>query len=88
MRGFKNDVAILGDDLTPEISSKAGTVELWKDSKQTNSALILQTREEVEKYVLSVVTGYFLTTKKASVNLESEFKDHGLDSLDIIELII
>ena len=31
---------------------------------------------------------YFRTTKKAKVSLESEFTDHGLDSLDAIELII
>jgi acyl carrier protein len=38
--------------------------------------------------VLSIVRGYFRTTKKAKVSLESSFKDHGLDSLDVIELII
>ena len=31
---------------------------------------------------------YFRTTKKASVALDSTFKDHGLDSLDVIELVI
>lgn len=31
---------------------------------------------------------YFRTTKKAKLTLESTFKDHGLDSLDSIELVI
>ena len=31
---------------------------------------------------------YFRTTKKAKVTLDSEFTEHGLDSLDVIELII
>ena len=31
---------------------------------------------------------YFRTTMKASVKLDSHFKDHGLDSLDTIELVI
>ena len=35
-----------------------------------------------------MVKGYFRTTKKASVTLDSKFTDHGLDSLDVIELVI
>ena len=31
---------------------------------------------------------YFLCTKKASLALDSSFADHGLDSLDVIELVI
>ena len=31
---------------------------------------------------------YFRTTKKASVSLDCNFSDHGLDSLDVIELVI
>ena len=38
--------------------------------------------------MLSLVRGYFRTTKKASVTLDSTFADHGLDSLDVIELVI
>jgi acyl carrier protein len=34
------------------------------------------------------VRNYFRTTKKAKVTLESKFEDHGLDSLDAIELVI
>ena len=51
-------------------------------------ALVLKTNDEISDYVLSLVRNYFRTTKKASVNLESKFSDHGLDSLDVIELII
>ena len=49
---------------------------------------MLKTNEEIENYVLSMVKNYFRTTKKASVNLESSFESHGLDSLDVIELVI
>lgn len=49
---------------------------------------MLKSRDEVEKYVLSIVRNYFRTTKKAAVALESSFEDHGLDSLDTIELVI
>ena len=35
-----------------------------------------------------MVKNYFRTTKKASVALDSDLTDHGLDSLDTIELVI
>ena len=35
-----------------------------------------------------MVKSYFRTTKKASLTLDSQFSDHGLDSLDVIELVI
>jgi acyl carrier protein len=38
--------------------------------------------------VLSIVKNYFKTTKKAKLTLDSKFADHGLDSLDVVELII
>ena len=49
---------------------------------------MLKTNDEIEEYVLSITKDYFRTTKKASVTLDSLFTDHGLDSLDAIELII
>ena len=69
--------------------SKAGEVNLWKEQvEHTKNALVLKTNDEIEKYVLSIVRDYFRTTQKASVTLDSNFKDHGLDSLDAIELVI
>ena len=35
-----------------------------------------------------MVKNYFRTTKKASVALDGDLADHGLDSLDTIELVI
>ena len=64
-------------------------VALWKEQvKATENALVLKTSDEIEEYVLSITRDYFRTTKKASVTLDSLFKDHGLDSLDAIELVI
>ena len=64
-------------------------MNLWKEQvEQTKNALVLKTNDEIEKYVLSIVRDYFRTTQKASVTLDSNFKDHGLDSLDAIELVI
>ena len=50
--------------------------------------MVLKTNDEIEKYVLSLTKSYFRTTKKASLSLDSTFTDHGLDSLDVIELVI
>ena len=62
---------------------------MWKDmaDKQKN-ALVLSNDDEIERYVLSVVRDYFRTTRKAALNLDSAFADHGLDSLDAIEFVI
>ena len=49
---------------------------------------MLRSDDEIEQYVFSVVKDYFRTTMKASINLQSNFRDHGLDSLDVIELVI
>jgi hypothetical protein len=74
---------------TDKGADRAGEVSLWKDRvKEQDHALVLKDKDEVEKYVVSVVKNYFRTTKKAKVGVDSVFADHGLDSLDVIELVI
>lgn len=76
-------------ELATEAQLKAGEVSLWKDQlKREETALVLKDRDEIERYVLSVCRNYFRTTKKAKIELESSLRDHGLDSLDLIELVI
>ena len=75
-------------NLTPVEYKAADQVALWKEHADKKNALSLKTNDEIEDYVLSIVKNYFRTTKKASVELESAFSDHGLDSLDVIELVI
>ena len=71
------------------VDGKASDITLWQDkAKNQENALVLKDNDQIEKYVLSIVKNYFRTTKKAKVTLDSTFKDHGLDSLDVIELII
>ena len=65
-----------------------GQVDLWKAYTKENTSLALKSTEDIEKYVISVVKGYFRTVKKASLTVDSTFTDHGLDKLDVIELII
>ena len=62
---------------------------MWRDIKaKQENRLVLKTDDEIQDYVLSLVRSYFRTTKKASVELDCLFTDHGLDSLDVIELVI
>ena len=76
-------------DLVPVQYKTEDQVSLWKEIQEKNSkALILKSDDEIKDYVLSVVKNYFRTTKKASVSLDAPFTDHGLDSLDTIELVI
>ena len=38
--------------------------------------------------MLSIIRDYFRTTMKAHLKLDANLADHGLDSLDVIELVI
>jgi len=46
----------------------------------------LKKEEDIESYVRSVLTKYFRTTNRANIHLESRLMDHGLDSLDSMEI--
>ena len=62
---------------------------MWKDIKaKQENRLVLSSDDQISDYVLSLTKNYFRTTKKASVTLDASFTDHGLDSLDVIELVI
>ena len=71
-----------------ENGKAAGEVALWKVEGDSKHALVLSTADEIDNYVLSLVRDYFMCTKKAEVNLDSSFAEHGLDSLDVVELVI
>jgi acyl carrier protein len=53
-----------------------------------NTHLTLQSKKDIENYVLSISRGYFRTTNKANLTPDSLYTEHGLDSLDVIELVI
>ena len=64
-------------------------LELWKAQvDSTKNALVLKSDDEIEQYVVSITKDYFRTTRKATVTIDSEFSAHGLDSLDVVELVI
>ena len=88
MRNFQEHLNIdSARNLLPiDISSK-DQVALWQTT-HTGNALALSSSDEIEQYVLNMCKSYFRTTKKASMTLDSTLVDHGLDSLDVIELVI
>jgi acyl carrier protein len=61
-------------------------VEMENHIMRTRNELVLSDHDKIEKYVLSVIRGYFRTTYKDGLNLDSKLREHGLDSLDSIEL--
>ena len=81
-----NSLAVRADGASDK---QAGAVDLWKAQvDSTKNALVLKTDDEIEQYVISITKDYFRTTRKVTVTLDSPFADHGLDSLDVIELVI
>lgn len=48
--------------------------------------LTLAKRENIEDYVIKTIKNYFRTTNKDELTFESKLSDHGLDSLDSVEV--
>ena len=90
-RFYLNDLNLDADQIAKvnESVKNGEAIDLWKQQVQdTKNALVLKTNDEIEQYVLSITKDYFRCTMKASLKLDSTFKEHGLDSLDTIELVI
>ena len=90
---FRNFYSELGLESTDvEAVTKTGKgddgIEFWREHEDTSKALVLKTHDQITNYVLDISRDYFRTTKKASLSPDSLYKDHGLDSLDLIELVI
>jgi len=73
--------------------SGAGTsvnVQPWVDIENRLSKLrgelVLNNQDKIEDYIMGVIKGYFRTTYKDGLKLTSNLSDHGLDSLDAIEI--
>jgi acyl carrier protein len=66
------------------------TIQPWVEVEnrltKLRSELVLSDQTKIDQYVLGVVKNYFRTTYKEGLTLESKLSDHGLDSLDSVEL--
>ena len=61
-------------------------VEVENRLAKLRGELVLSNHGKIEEYVMGVFKGYFRTTFRDGLTLESELIDHGLDSLDAIEI--
>lgn len=52
----------------------------------TRNHLVLKKAEDIDAYVLKTLRNYFRTTNKQGLTPESTLEEHGLDSLDSIEI--
>jgi acyl carrier protein len=50
--------------------------------------LVLHQRDSIEDYVFKMIKSYHRTTYRNGLTMESELSDHGLDSLDTMELVM
>ena len=90
-RTYMKDLGLDSQSLAvrEESGETGGEVALWKAMiDSSKNGLVLKSDDEIENYCLSLTKDYFLCTMKSSVTLDSSFADHGLDSLDVVELII
>ena len=82
----QNSLHIEGSQVVP---FDKGQVAFWQEqAKNQQTALVLKDRDQIEKYVISLIKSYFRTTTKQKVSLNSDLADHGLDDYDQIELLI
>jgi hypothetical protein len=73
-----------------DLKSDSVQVQPWVDIEnrleKLRGELVLSEQDQIEKYVLSVIKGYFRTTYRDGLSVESKLADHGLDSLDAVEI--
>ena len=73
-------------DKPGQVQTQKG-IQFYQDGQLVNrSQLVLKKEEDINSYVLSIIKNYYRTTNKNGLTLESTLQDHGLDSLDSIEL--
>ena len=82
--------AEVSDSAVAKKAGGADSVALWKEQQdKQEKGIVLQDTVQIEHYVLNAVRQYFRTTRRAALHLESDLKkEHGLDSLDLIELVM
>ena len=67
-------------------ASRSGLMTYNQGELEFRPYLVLKSQQNIEEYVISLVRNYFRTTYKNGVSTESLLAEHGLDSLDAVEL--
>ena len=77
---------VIEDYVLEDVSAKPSIVLFNGEKFTSQSNLVLREKQNIEAYVIKVLQDYFRTTNKGGLTPESSLKDHGLDSLDAIEI--
>ena len=76
--------------ITNKSSSNERAVQPWVEVENRiatlRGQLVLSEHGQIEEYVLGVIKGYFRTTNREFLKVNSDLSDHGLDSLDAVEI--
>ena len=88
-RSFLSKLQTLSNLEEPSYTSSNSTITPWEKSfPKQDTSLILESEKAIEEYVLQIIRDYFRSTNKSNIKIDSWLKDHGLDSLDRIELVM
>lgn len=67
--------------------SRIPSFRLFATHSSNIQKIQLNSHQEIETYVLRLFKDYFRTAHVIKLSLKSSFTDHGLDSLDGLELV-
>jgi acyl carrier protein len=67
--------------------SRIPSFRLFATHSNNLQKIQLASHQEIETYVLRLFKDYFRTANVIKLSLRSSFQDHGLDSLDGLELV-
>ena len=73
-------------DLKNNDPKRPGLIRYNRGELEYRPYLVLRSQQNIQEYVISLVKNYFRTTYKEGVTINSFLFEHGLDSLDAIEL--
>ena len=76
------------EELKNSDPSRPGLIRYNQGELEFRPYLVLKSQQNIEEYVISLVKSYFRTTYKNGVNINSVLSEHGLDSLDVVELVM
>ena len=86
LEDVKNRAAYGNIDLVTSEYEVSGLKTYNNGELEFKPYLVLQSTENINDYVLALVKNYFRTTYKNGVTTDSMLSEHGLDSLDAVEL--
>lgn len=78
---FRKTQRFFSTQVQPWIETESRIAKLRGD-------LVLSDQSQIKKYAINLVKGYYRATNKDAITENSVLSDHGLDSLDSIELCV